>query len=109
MILFSNASRRLSFAIIFRFTPKDGSEGMPLAPPPGRRSTGRRRAFVTASSSSMYNRFTISRMTSRGEVLAGGLVGEFRELPDQLLEHGPHLRVADNVGVEVDVGELLGH
>jgi hypothetical protein len=29
---------------------------------------------------------------ARGEVLAGGLVGELGELADQLLEHGAHLR-----------------
>ena len=46
---------------------------------------------------------------ARGEVLPGRLVGEFGELADQLLEHRAHLGVADDVGVQVDVGELLGH
>ena len=45
---------------------------------------------------------------ARREVLAGGLVGQFGELADQLLEHRAHLGVADDVGVQVDVGELLG-
>ena len=45
---------------------------------------------------------------ARGEVLSGGLVGELGELADELLEDRAHLRVADGVGVEVDVGELLG-
>ena len=45
---------------------------------------------------------------ARGEVLAGGLVGELGELADEFLEHGAHLGVADGVGVQVDVGELLG-
>ena len=75
----------------------------------GRRSSARRPACVSASSSSMKSRLTISRMTSRGrEVLAGGLVGELGELADQLLEDRAHLGVADRVGVQVDVGELLG-
>ena len=45
---------------------------------------------------------------ARREVLAGRLVGEFRELADQLLEDEAHLCVADLVGVQVDAGELLG-
>jgi hypothetical protein len=45
---------------------------------------------------------------ARREVLPGGLVGEFGELADQFLEHGAHLRVADGLRVQVDVGELLG-
>lgn len=44
---------------------------------------------------------------SRREVLTGGLVRQLRELPDQLLEHGAHLGVADRLGVQVDVRELL--
>ena len=44
---------------------------------------------------------------ARGEVLPGGLVGDFREFPDQLLEDQSHLSVADGVGMEVDVGELF--
>ncbi|MNL52569.1 hypothetical protein D3C87_1757580 [compost metagenome] len=43
------------------------------------------------------------------EVLAGRLVAEFRKLPDQFLEHMTHLRVADMVGVQIDVGEFLSH
>ncbi len=46
---------------------------------------------------------------ARREVLSGGLVGKFGELADQFLEHGAHLGVADDLGVQVDVGELLGH
>ena len=42
------------------------------------------------------------------EVLPGGLVGDFGELADQLLEHEAHLRVVDRVRVQVDAGELLG-
>ncbi len=45
---------------------------------------------------------------ARGEVLPGRLVRELGELADQLLEHRAHLRVADDVRVQVDVGELLG-
>ena len=45
---------------------------------------------------------------ARREVLAGGLVGEFGELADQLLEDRAHLGVADGFRVQVDVGELLG-
>ena len=46
---------------------------------------------------------------ARREMLSGGLVGKFGELADQFLEHGPHLGIADDLGVKVDVGELLGH
>ena len=46
---------------------------------------------------------------ARREVLSGGLVGEFCELPDQFLEHRPHLGVADRVRVQVDTCKLLGH
>jgi hypothetical protein len=56
----------------------------------------------------MKIKFTISRITSRGEVFAGGLVREFGEFADELLEHRAHLRVAHHVRVQVDVGELLG-
>jgi hypothetical protein len=45
---------------------------------------------------------------ARREVLAGGLVGQLGELADQFLEDRAHLRVADHLGVQVDVGELLG-
>ena len=41
-------------------------------------------------------------------MLAGRLVREFGELADQLLEDRAHLSVADDFGVQVDVGELLG-
>jgi hypothetical protein len=41
---------------------------------------------------------------ARGEVLAGGLVGELGELADELLVEVAHLDVADLVGVEVDLG-----
>ncbi|HLL02270.1 MAG TPA: hypothetical protein VK539_16910 [Myxococcaceae bacterium] len=41
-------------------------------------------------------------------MLSGGLVGELGELADQLLEDVAHLRVADDLGVQVDIGELLG-
>jgi hypothetical protein len=44
---------------------------------------------------------------TRGEVLPGGLVGQFRELADQLLEHRAHLGIGDGVRVQVDIGELL--
>ena len=37
---------------------------------------------------------------ARGEVLAGGLVGDFGELADQLLEDQAHVVVADLVGVQ---------
>ena len=40
------------------------------------------------------------------EVLPGRLVGEFGEPPDQLLVEVAHLQVGDDVGVQVDVGEL---
>ena len=45
---------------------------------------------------------------ARREVLAGRLVRELGELADQLLEDEPHLGVADGLGMQVDVGELLG-
>ena len=45
---------------------------------------------------------------ARGEVFAGGLVGELGELADEFLEHGAHLGIADGVGVEVDGGKLFG-
>ena len=46
---------------------------------------------------------------ARREVVAGRLVGRLAELPDQLLEDVAHLDVADRVGVQVDLGELLDH
>ena len=45
---------------------------------------------------------------ARGEMLAGRLVRQFGELADQLLEDEAHLGVVDDVGVQVDAGELLG-
>ena len=45
---------------------------------------------------------------ARREVLAGRLVRELGEPADQLLEDQPHLGVADRVGMQVDVRELLG-
>jgi hypothetical protein len=44
-----------------------------------------------------------------GEMLPGRLVGDFRELADQLLEGETHLMVVDHVGVQIDPGELLRH
>ena len=41
-------------------------------------------------------------------MFSGGFVGEFGELADQFLKDVPHLFVADDFGVQVDVGELLG-
>ena len=49
------------------------------------------------------------RMTSRGmkdEVLPGGLIGKLGELADEFLEAGAHLRIADDLGMEVHVGEI---
>ena len=46
---------------------------------------------------------------ARGEVLAGGFVGQLGELADQLLEHGAHIGVADHARVQVDLAELFGH
>ncbi len=46
---------------------------------------------------------------ARGEVFAGGLVGEFGELADEFLEHRAHLGIADDVGMEINIGELLGN
>ncbi len=42
-------------------------------------------------------------------MLSGRLVRELGELADQLLEHEAHLGVADDLGVQVDPRELLGH
>ncbi len=44
---------------------------------------------------------------ARGEVLPGGLVGGFREAPDELLEDQSHRFVGDLVRVQVHCGELL--
>ena len=38
------------------------------------------------------------------EVLSGGLVGDFSELADQLLEDRAHFGVGDRLRVEVDPG-----
>lgn len=46
---------------------------------------------------------------SWSEVLPGGLIGDFRELPNQLLKDETHLRVVHGGRVQVDVGELLSH
>ena len=46
---------------------------------------------------------------ARGEVFAGGLVGDLGELADQLLEGQTHLHVVHRAGVQVEAGELLGH
>lgn len=43
-----------------------------------------------------------------GEVLPGGLVGEFGELADQFFKNEPHLRVGDELRMQVDIGELFG-
>ena len=62
------------------------------------------RASISASSSSMKSRFTMSRMTSRGvKCSPGRLVGQLGELADEFLEHRTHLRIADRVRVQVDV------
>ena len=44
-----------------------------------------------------------------GEVLAGGLVRELAEAADELLVEVAHLDVADDVGMEVDLGDLRQH
>ncbi len=41
-------------------------------------------------------------------MLSRRLVGQFRELADQLPEDQPHLMVADLIGMQVDLGEPLG-
>ena len=45
---------------------------------------------------------------ARGEVFARRRIGGFGKLADQLLEHQTHLGVAHHLGVQVDLGELLG-
>jgi hypothetical protein len=45
---------------------------------------------------------------ARREVLARRLVRQFREAPDEFLEHESHLGVVDLVRVEIDLGEPLG-
>jgi hypothetical protein len=45
---------------------------------------------------------------ARGEVLAGGFVGDFGELADQLLEDTAHLVLLHRLRVQVDLGEALG-
>ncbi len=42
-------------------------------------------------------------------MLPGGLVGQFGEPADQLLVEVAHLQVGDDLGVQVDVGELADH
>ena len=44
---------------------------------------------------------------ARREMLAGRLVGDFREFADQLLEHEAHLAVVHDLGMKVDAGEFL--
>ena len=46
---------------------------------------------------------------ARGEVLAGGLVGELGEPADQLLVQVAHLDIRDGLRVQVDFGELSDH
>ena len=46
---------------------------------------------------------------ARGEVLTGRLVRQLRESPDQLLVEVAHLEVGDDIGVQVDLGELADH
>ena len=46
---------------------------------------------------------------TRGEVLPGGLVADFGELADQLFKHQTHLHVADDLGVQVDLGKFFCH
>jgi hypothetical protein len=41
------------------------------------------------------------------EVLSGGLIGEFRQATDQLLEQVTRLQLRDGVRVQVDLGEAL--
>ena len=45
---------------------------------------------------------------ARGEVVAGCLVGLLGELADELFKDGAHGFVRDDVGVEIDLRELLG-
>jgi hypothetical protein len=60
-------------------------------------------------SSSMKRRLTLRRMTSRGvKCSPGRFVRQLGEFANEFLEHGAHLRVASDPGMEVDVGELLG-
>ena len=44
---------------------------------------------------------------TRGEVFSCSLIGEFRELSDQLLEDKSHLGVAHRLWVQVDLRKLL--
>jgi hypothetical protein len=46
---------------------------------------------------------------ARREVLASRFVRKLSEAPNQLLEHGTHLGVADDLGVQIDVRELLSN
>ena len=45
---------------------------------------------------------------SRREMFSGGFVGQFRELANQFFKDVPHLLVANDFGMQVDVGELFG-
>jgi hypothetical protein len=42
------------------------------------------------------------------EVFTSGLVRQFGELADQLLESQSHLVIVNGFGMKVDTGELLG-
>ena len=44
---------------------------------------------------------------ARREVLLHGFVGEFGELANEFLEDQAHLRVRDDIGMEIDVHELF--
>ena len=46
---------------------------------------------------------------SRREVLASGLVGLLGEPSDELLVDVSHLHVVDGFGMQIDLGETLGH
>ena len=66
--------------------------------------------LVRASSSSMKSRLTISRMTSRGVKCSPAVSLESSaNLRISSSKTSAHLGVADDLGVQVDVGELLGH
>ena len=64
--------------------------------------------LVSASSSAMNSRSTISRITSRGVKCSPAVsFDSSAKLPDQFLEDQPHVGVARAVGVQIDLGELL--
>ena len=77
---------------------------------PGRRACARSPGLASSSSSSMNSRLHHQPDDLAGrEVLAGRLVRQLREPPDQLLVQVAHLQVRHGVGVEVDLGELRHH